>query len=200
MVKYTIVAAASALIVGVGGYTAMANMAPADWQTDLLDLAPIAAPPGEDNVKAGNSKARRAGGRKFRSRGAKSSRASTRGAPATGAAQSAAAPAVAPAAATPAAPKSAPSLGDGQLGEIYKQGLLHLKHKKVGMAIDSFDKVIAMNPNYAPAFRTLGISHTILGNKKTAMKYFEKFVVLAPDHRDTPRLRQIIADFRKSNP
>ena len=82
----------------------------------------------------------------------------------------------------------------------YQQGNLYLKEKKVALAIEEFKKCLFADPNYGVAYRSLGVAYMLLGREKSAIESYEKFIGVAPGHRDAPKVKQIVDDYYTRNP
>ena len=52
-----------------------------------------------------------------------------------------------------------------------------------GAAIPLLEKVVAADPRNADAFNLLGYAHRKLGDKETALTYYQKALAIAPEHR-----------------
>jgi len=48
-------------------------------------------------------------------------------------------------------------------------------------AIREFEKAVTMEPDFAPAYDKLGVSHAILGHYDQAERYLRRFISLAPN-------------------
>jgi tetratricopeptide (TPR) repeat protein len=94
----------------------------------------------------------------------------------------------------PAAPE--PKAAAPAAVDHYKEGKALLKDNKALLAIEEFKKAIAKNARHAKAYRMMGKAYIILGQESKAIESFEKFVELAPNHKDSEKLRAIIEQFR----
>jgi len=84
--------------------------------------------------------------------------------------------------------------------EHYKKANDLIKDKKIPSAIDELGKALAANPKHAKSYRLLGMAQTLQGKEKSAVEAFEKFLKLDPGHKDAPKIKAIIDDYRKRNP
>jgi len=66
-------------------------------------------------------------------------------------------------------------------------------------AIAELEKCIAINPRHALAYRAMGMAHTMVGRTDSATKAFEKFLELAPDHKDAPKVRATVEAYRRGS-
>ncbi|MBI5509649.1 MAG: protein kinase [Deltaproteobacteria bacterium] len=102
----------------------------------------------------------------------------------------------------PAAPPPAPAAAPAAAGAMspaetaLEQGKQYLKDNKAELAIQEFEKCIALNPKSAAAYRLMGKAYATLGREAKAIDAFERFVELAPDHKDAEKLRKIIQEYR----
>jgi len=179
-----------ALVIGAtvvgAGWVALDEPIADDWRGDLLDLTPFSAidvtTDGGDGQDRPDTKRKR---RKRRGKGRTGAAA-----PSPGPASATSAPA-APSAPPPAAPPPPP--GTPAPAEVhYQMGLAYLQQKKIPPAIAELKKCIGMNPKHAMAYRALGMAHSVMGKQTSAVKAFEKFVKLAPGHKDAAKVRAII--------
>ena len=101
-------------------------------------------------------------------------------------------------ASTAATPSPPPEAGTPHPAEAaFEQGRELLKDNKAELAIQQFEKCVAINPKHAGAYRLMGKAYAALGREAKAIEAFEKFVELAPDHKDAEKLRKIIEEYRK---
>jgi serine/threonine protein kinase len=109
------------------------------------------------------------------------------------------APALAPTTATTSAqsPDPAPITAASQAEEDYAAGRELLRQGKALLAITRLQACIAADPRHARAYRLLGKAHAMLGREASAIGAFEEFLALEPSHRDAPKLRRIIAEYRE---
>lgn len=70
-----------------------------------------------------------------------------------------------------------PAAGYYYLGEAY---LRRDKKNDVKLAMNSFHKAERLAPNYAPTYKRLGMHYMKAGYKKRALRYFNKYLRLAP--------------------
>jgi cytochrome c-type biogenesis protein CcmH/NrfG len=64
-------------------------------------------------------------------------------------------------------------------------------------ALESFDKALAIDPNYAPALLYRGqVLYEVKGDAPAAIKSWEKFVAVAPPGEDRDRVTKMIAEAR----
>ena len=66
-------------------------------------------------------------------------------------------------------------------GEIYRQAG---RASEIQHALKSYDRAIALNPNYAAAHKAIGLIHFKQGHHALARKYFESCLQLSPDAQD----------------
>jgi serine/threonine protein kinase len=109
------------------------------------------------------------------------------------------APAPAPTTATTSAQSPDPALitAASQAEKDYAAGRELLRQGKALLAITRLEACIAANPRHARAYRLLGKAHAMLGREASAIGAFEEFLALEPSHRDAPKLRRIIAEYRE---
>ena len=89
---------------------------------------------------------------------------------------------------TPGAPSKA-------LQACYAKGNRYLNAKKVSLAIRELNKCLDIDPNYGRTYRSLGVAYMQLGRERSAILAYEKFVDHDPQHKDVPKVREIIADY-----
>jgi tetratricopeptide (TPR) repeat protein len=167
-----------ALAGGAGSYVALGALAPDGWRTDLLELTALEKV--DESTSPGSSRRPRRGKPKTRRPRSK--------------------PSTKPAAKPTEKPAAKQAASGNKAMAHYTAAMAHMKNKKIGLAIEELNKCIAADPSFAQAFRSLGIAQTLLGRERAATQAFERFVKLAPNHRDTPRIKQIIADYHRRNP
>jgi tetratricopeptide (TPR) repeat protein len=183
-----LVAMGAAITCGVGWLT-LANPVGGAWRRDLLELSPLDAPaekspttdPGDDKKKERSKKRR--------------GRTNVPGSGAASPTPAAATPHAGPAVVAP--PPAAPAAASPAEAH-YEAGLSLMQQKKIPPAIAELEKCIALNPRHALAYRALGMAHSMVGRTESATRAFEKFVALAPDHKDAPKIRATIEAYRRS--
>jgi len=67
------------------------------------------------------------------------------------------------------------------------EGFLYLDKKQTEHAINSFEKVIGIQPNNIASLYNLGLMHQELKQEKKAISYFDKVLQLSPEHKGTLR-------------
>ena len=75
-----------------------------------------------------------------------------------------------------------------------------MKERKVLLAIAELEGSIALDPSFADAYRALGVAYMTVDRKVSAVKAFERFVALAPEHKDAAKIRAIIAESKGEPP
>ena len=72
------------------------------------------------------------------------------------------------------------------LGEIYRQ---RGKANDATVALTSYKKAIAIDPNFRDPHKAIGLIHLKMGRKILAKKFFESCLILAPDAPDKEYIR-----------
>ena len=103
----------------------------------------------------------------------------------------------APAPAPVPTPASTPdAAADSGADGHYTTGVGLLKQNKAVLAVEEFNKAIGINPKHIKSYKMMGKAYILLGREEKAIEAFEKFVSLAPNHKDTPKLSEIIEQYR----
>jgi len=63
----------------------------------------------------------------------------------------------------------------------YQQALFHEYRKRYTLAIEYFEKVISIDPNYVAAYNGMGVTYDLLENFPRAAEYYQKAIALAPN-------------------
>lgn len=98
----------------------------------------------------------------------------------------------------PAPPSSAVSMSSRDVvraDQLYLRANQLLSQEKVALAIETLKDAIELNPRHGKAYRSLGVSYMKLGQPRSAIAAYKKFVELSPTHRDAEAARQIIANY-----
>jgi hypothetical protein len=85
----------------------------------------------------------------------------------------------------------------GGIDPHYGQGLAYLKERKVLLAIEQLEIACRREPRHAEAHRALGKAYALVGRESAASRAFERYLKLAPDARDAPKLRALIDAYDK---
>jgi tetratricopeptide (TPR) repeat protein len=88
-----------------------------------------------------------------------------------------------------AAPAAAPDKPRADPGEAYKTGLQQYARGDTSGALSTFRTSLAINPNFAPTWRGLGLVYEKLGNKTQARSAFRRYLQLAPTAADADQVR-----------
>ena len=68
-----------------------------------------------------------------------------------------------------------------------------MKERKVLLAIGELEASVAIDPKLADAYLPLGLAYITVGRKSSAIAVFEKFLALAPNHKEAAKVREIVA-------
>ncbi|OGQ86454.1 MAG: hypothetical protein A2289_17765 [Deltaproteobacteria bacterium RIFOXYA12_FULL_58_15] len=71
----------------------------------------------------------------------------------------------------------------------------HLEGRKVLLAIEELEALVADQPRNADAFRLLGIAYSLAGREERAIAAFERHVELEPDGKHAEKMRSIIEEY-----
>ncbi len=99
---------------------------------------------------------------------------------------------------TPKSPETTVSVSSrdvAKANQLYLKANQLLKQEKVALAIDTLKDSIELNPRNGVAYRSLGVSYMKLGQPRSAIAAYKKFVELSPTHHDADAVRQIIANY-----
>ena len=77
------------------------------------------------------------------------------------------------------------------------RGILYFNQAKLELALSDYDKAIELDPNYAPAYGSLGALHIELGNIKKARFNLEKAQQLFTAQGNTAGAEQVEAYIQK---
>lgn len=87
--------------------------------------------------------------------------------------------------------------GPGSEAEThYKSGMAALRDRKPLLAINDLEMAIALDPSYAPAFRSLGSAYAMVGREQKMVEMLERYLELAPDAPDAARIEQVVGQYR----
>ncbi|MBN1961969.1 MAG: tetratricopeptide repeat protein [Deltaproteobacteria bacterium] len=75
----------------------------------------------------------------------------------------------------------------------------YLFKQQTEAAIKELKKAIAAAPDEARSYWLLGMAYNISGDEKKAVAAFERFVKLDPGHKDAPKARATISEYRKNH-
>ncbi|HET9625179.1 MAG TPA: tetratricopeptide repeat protein, partial [Kofleriaceae bacterium] len=74
-------------------------------------------------------------------------------------------------------------------GEVFKIGFQAWARGDTKTALASYKRVLATNPDYAPAWRGVGLVYEKLGDKPGAHNAFQKYLQLEPSATDAASIR-----------
>ncbi|HEY0190493.1 MAG TPA: tetratricopeptide repeat protein [Kofleriaceae bacterium] len=74
-------------------------------------------------------------------------------------------------------------------GDVFRVDLQAWVHGDTKTALASYKRVIAASPEFAPAWRGMGLVYEKLGDRPAARGAFQKYLRLAPDAPDAPGIR-----------
>ncbi|OGR11038.1 MAG: hypothetical protein A2341_01825 [Deltaproteobacteria bacterium RIFOXYB12_FULL_58_9] len=72
-----------------------------------------------------------------------------------------------------------------------------LRQNKVMLAITELEAAIADNPDHAKSLLSLGLAYKMVGRRDKAIAAFERFLIVAPEHQEAPKVRAVIESLRK---
>jgi superkiller protein 3 len=89
---------------------------------------------------------------------------------------------------------SALAAADPELGAgvIYNEGVKAFNEGKMELAIAAFQQAIAVDPQNAPSYYSLGLAFTNQGENAKAKEAFQRFVELAPDDPDAATAKEML--------
>ena len=79
----------------------------------------------------------------------------------------------------------------------YREGVSLLRQNKVMLAITELEAAIADNPDHAKSLLSLGLAYKMVGRRDKAIAAFERFLIVAPEHQEAPKVRAVIESLRK---
>lgn len=77
----------------------------------------------------------------------------------------------------------------------YNRGNRLLNQSKVWLAIQELNNCLVIDPSFGRVYRSLGVAYMLLGRERASIQAYEKFVDAEPNHKDVPKVREIIADY-----
>jgi len=75
---------------------------------------------------------------------------------------------------------------------VYNYGINAFNSSKMETAISAFEQAVALYPEYAPSYFSLGLSHVNTNNTAAAKEAFQKYLELAPEGADAGTAREMM--------
>lgn len=80
---------------------------------------------------------------------------------------------------------------------FYEQGNRLIGENKAAAAVQELRRAIQLEPKFGLAYRSMGVAYMMLAKEQSAIQAYQKFVLYEPEHRDTARVRELIAAYFK---
>lgn len=98
-------------------------------------------------------------------------------------------------------PPSPPDIGEvsptvSRVQAYYQKGNRFLSESKPVLALDEFRAAIALSPKFEMAYRSLAIASIMVGDNKGAATAYRRFIELAPNHRDAPKIKRFLQSYQ----
>lgn len=77
----------------------------------------------------------------------------------------------------------------------YGEGTRALSLGQIGRAIDSFNRCVSADKDFAMCYRALGIAHAKNGNGPKAVKFYKQYLKVDPTARDAAAVRQLLQQY-----
>ncbi|MBC7793803.1 MAG: hypothetical protein H7Z43_08845 [Clostridia bacterium] len=77
----------------------------------------------------------------------------------------------------------------------YNRGNRLLNQNKVWLATQELNNCLVIDASYGRIYRSLGVAYMLLGRERASIQAYEKFIDAEPNHKDVPKVREIIADY-----
>ncbi|MBN1960156.1 MAG: hypothetical protein JW841_04360 [Deltaproteobacteria bacterium] len=84
-----------------------------------------------------------------------------------------------------------------QAVKYYHEANAKLANHNPQAAIIALKRSIDIDPSYSLAYRSLGIAYMLIGEENSAINAYEKFIALAPGHRDAAKIHQLVTEYRR---
>ncbi len=81
--------------------------------------------------------------------------------------------------------------------KLYEDGLLLFKNKQFREARTQLERCVKVNPGFAPCHKALGGANARLGENEKGAFHYRRFLELAPNDKDAPKVQKILDEYEQ---
>ena len=84
---------------------------------------------------------------------------------------------------------------DAAAQRYFEQGVLLFRQRQLEEAIAAFTQAVVANPDFADAYRYMGMTHTLQEDFRAATVAFRRFLMIEPRSEFAPQIKQIVQEY-----